>query len=322
MKKIIIGIVIVCLVLVTVFLALYFNKTSTVESNIISNENKEDNLVEGKSSVNIQPETFCLYDSLPLYGDDYDEVVKHLTLPKGTDIMEKYTKGYSIAASDVLKVVGIEKPYFLKISKDKVTIDQIKSFLVTGNPASGVDYIEFVGENSANEEFNRDDIYLVNIDVDYLQKHEVVLNSLNVFSDSMLETSVFDEALKYIKEEFGHIDFISENVDETNMRQEIIDNYKFKLYQIGELTPEKLFIASFEPNIDDYPYAHFSFIYFNQKIKKFGFHLGFNSFSINDKWYLVFTNVVSVGSGNAGKELYTIEHDEFSMFDADYSRAD
>lgn len=262
MKRIIIGIIIICLVLATGFLALYFNKTSTVESNTINSENKENDLAVGKRSINIQPETFCLYDSLPLYGDDYDEVIKHLTLPKETDIMEKYTKGYSIAASDVLKVVGMEKPYFLKISKGKVTVDRIKFFLVTGNPASGVDYIEFVGENSANEEFNRDDIYLVNIDEDYLRKHKVVLNNLNEFSDSMVETSVFEQALKYIKEEFGHIDFISENVDETNMKQEILDNYKFKLYKIGELSPKKLFIASFEPKIDDYPYTHFSFIYF------------------------------------------------------------
>jgi len=322
MKKIIIGIIIICLVLVIGLLELNFNKSGTTKLNTVISKNVEENSLEGKHSINIQPATFCLYDSLPLYGDDCDEVIKNLTLPEKIDVMQKYTTGYTIAASDVFKVVVIDKPYFLKINKDKVTVDRIKSFLVTGNAASGVDYIEFVGENAANQEFNRDDIYLINIDEDYLQKHEVVLNNINVFSDSMLETSVFDEAVKYIKEEFGYIDFISENVDETTMSQEILDNYKLKLYQIGELSPQKLFIASFEPNIDDYPYAHFSFIYFNQKIKKFGFHLGFNSFSIDDKWYLVFTNVVSVGSGNAGKELYTIEKNEFSRFDADYSRAD
>ncbi len=322
MKKIINGIIIVCLVLAISLLVLNFNKIDTAQSNTISSEKIEGNSVEGKRSINIQPATFCLYDSLPLYGDDCDEVIKNLTLLEEVDVMHKYTTGYTIAASDVFKVVGIDKPYFLKINKDKVTVDQIKSFLVTGNAASGVDYIEFLGENSVNEEFNRDDIYLINIDEDYLQKHEVALNDLNILSDSILETSVFDEAVKYIREEFGHIYFISENVDETNMRQEILDNYKLKLYQIGDLSPQKLFIASFEPNSDDYPYTHFSFIYFNQEIKKFGFHFGFNSFSIDDKWYLAFTNAISPGSGNVGKEVYTIENDQFSRFNVDYSRAD
>lgn len=258
--------------------------------------------------------TFCLYNSLPYYEDELGEILSN---SKNRKILPD---GYSIPFSELTPITGLEKPYILKINKDGIILDQIESFLITENEASGNQYIDFVGIK--DQKSTLDDIFVINIDNDFLQQHKVFVNDLTKFENLTLEAKILDEMVLYLKREFDPPDFVSKNEEVTDVKKEIISNYKLKLYQIGGLPSQKFFIASFEPIVEDYRFTHFSFLYLNQKVAKFGFHFKYISFNIDDQCYLGFTNCVTLDTGYVGKELYTIEGDQFEQVDADYSRAD
>ena len=317
MKKIIILVLAIFIVLIIIVFVLKSNSNSINKMENSKSVEVQEPLKQKESFRTIKPATFCLYNSLPYNSEDSNEILRKVPSLKDKTV---FADGHVIEFSELAQIIGMGKPYYLKISKDKLSEDKIVKYLATENAINGEQYIDYYG--SGDEEITYNDIFIINIDNDYLSKHKVSLNGLNEFKDSVMEQKVLHEAVRYIEKNHNPPDFISKSEEIADIKQEIIENYNLKLYQIGEMPWQKFFIASFEPKIDDFPFTHFSFFYLEQSLEKFGFHFGYVSFTIDDQWYLGYTNCVTPGSGHVGKELYMLENGKLRHVTCDYSRAD
>lgn len=309
MKKIIIPVVIICLILVAVILAMHFK--------IINLKELVDLRKGVAAQVKIEPATFCLYNSLPLNNEDVEKILKQMPVKRNS---LPSPDSQQISFSKLKQHIELKEPYFLRIGRDGITIDQIDHFLVTENWANGTAYLDFVGKKErANKE---DDVYIINIDKDFLKNHRVKSNNLHPFIDADLEVKIPAEAAAYIKTNSKEILFSYPKKEIADLSQEITNNYKLKLYQVGKIPVNDFFIASFQENQEDSLFGTFSLLYVNQKIALFGYFFEYLSFNIDDRWYLGFTNHVVLGSGYIGKELVILENDILKQVVADYSRAD
>jgi hypothetical protein len=309
MRRIIIGLIFLVLIIGIAFIFYqYFSNKESVES------------IKNKGSME-----FCLFDLLPISSDDVENILK--TQVAVLDEKRFINEGYTFSFSKFSQTIGVKQPGFLTIN-DRVEYDEIDSFRVFSDQVNGNRLIQFIGKKNANNKSelysSRNSVFIINIKKDYLQKNQVRINRINAFNTPDLEAKALIKAVSYLQTKLKReeLHFISEDKEFPDLKQEIINSFDLKLYQIGDISTENFFIASFQPKISDFPYGNFSFLIVNGEIVQFGHYSEFISFTINNKFYLGFHRAIVLNSGYWGKELYCFENDRFVLVKADYSYAD
>lgn len=283
--------------------------------------------------------TFRMFGSFPMERDKVDRILKerYPSAPLGS-----WREGYSFRYEGFANEVGLRSPYFLRIG-ESIVLDRTSSFRIVMNESIGEWFAEIIGEktgNSARDMSSSDrllieNLYIVNIDENFLKRNTVALHPMRKFVDAALREKVFSEAIDgmrdQLRERYSYLQRLiakQEGVDEKEdakddqekVRQEMVAHFDMTLYQFGDIPPQECFAAAFEPKKDMFPLHPFVKTYVDERFAE-GCSLGVTSFSINSQRYMACIRS-SFGSGEWGKVLYRLENGGLMLVVEDYSYAD
>lgn len=224
-----------------------------------------------------------------------------------------------VSFADLGKELGLQKPGFLRLRKDKIQYDEISSMNVLPTVAGDI-FIELIGKTGRIGESGEEAV-LLDVELDFPNKYNIRLNNLVGFKDAALEAKLIPEIAAYLERKFEnrHRIYFSTNKDFTDYRQELTANFYIKLFKVGQNLRPNFLVIKFEPKRDKDILVDFTVFIIEGKIVKYGYYFDLFGFELDNQWYLVCDHADMPHSGAGGRILFSVDQDGLRTVLSDYT---